>query len=79
MMKLKFNGAQGQKTSGCPCHGKRSVSGVVYSRDFVLPSTGKFKTFRTGTTYEVSDRDGEFLLSMNFTKDGVVMPSFTRV
>lgn len=79
MMKLKFNGAQGQKTSGCPCHGRRTVSSTTFSKNFLLPSNNEWKMFRTGTVYEVNDKDGEFLLSFNFTMNGKVMPSFTKV
>lgn len=79
-MRLRFNGAQAQKRTGCPvCGGRKTVDGVTFSKSYILPS-GQAKTFTTGRIYEVSDRDGRFLLSYVYkTKDGTVMPSFEKV
>lgn len=79
-MKLRFNGASTMRKSSCPvCGGRKTSNGVTFSKSFILPS-GKVQTFRTGKEYEVSDRDGEFLLNYKFTeKDGRVRPSFERV
>lgn len=61
-MKIIFKGVK-EKRSGCPVCGQRS-SDVVFrtSKSYILPS-GAVKTFRMGQEYEVSDRDGAFLLS----------------
>lgn len=79
-MKLRFNGAQGAKVSGCPVCGRKQTSeSVTFTKSFILPS-GQMKTFRTGREYEVSDRDGNFLLSYVYrTKEGTVRPSFEKV
>lgn len=79
-MKLVFHGAQMRKNGGCPvCGARKSIDGVALSKSYILPS-GKAQTFHTGRTYEVSDRDGEFLLSYVYkTKDGEVHKSFEKV
>ena len=63
-MKIKFNGLLEKKSSGCNCHKSGSSYGFVNSRMYILPS-GKQKTFYVGKVEEVSDRDGQFLLSYN--------------
>ena len=63
-MKVKFNGLLEKKSSGCNCHKNGSSYGFVNSRMYILPS-GKQKTFFVGKVEEVSDRDGQFLLSYN--------------
>lgn len=79
-MRLRFNGAQGQKKGGCPVCGARRVSnnGVIYTKTYILPS-GQSKTFTTGRIYDVSEADGKFLLSYVFTKDSKTMPSFEKL
>ena len=61
-MKIVFNGLLEKKSGGCNCKRQSSEYGFVNSRMYILPS-GKQKTFYVGSIEEVSDRDGEFLLS----------------
>lgn len=79
-MRLRFNGAQAQKRTGCPvCGGRKTVDGVTFSKSYILPS-GQAKIFTAGRIYEVSEKDGRFLLSYVFKeKDGTVRPSFEKV
>lgn len=63
-MKIVFNGLLEKKSSGCNCRKSGSEYGFVNSRMYILPS-GKQKTFYVGKVEEVSDRDGQFLLSYN--------------
>lgn len=78
-MILRFNGAQNARESGCACQGKKTKTGVTYSKSYILPS-GKAQTFHTGREYEVSERDARFLLAYTYkTSDGVVHPSFEKV
>lgn len=63
-MTLKFKGFVEQRKRGCPVCGNRTIDGsYVTSKMFILPS-GKTMTFRVGRKQEVSDADGEFLLSL---------------
>lgn len=62
-MKVVFNGQVEIKKSGCNCHGNRNRKRLVYRKEFILPS-GKRIIFRKGVPQEVSDNDGEFLLSL---------------
>lgn len=81
-MKLKFNGLLEKKESGggCNCKKQGSGYGFVNQRMYILPS-GQTKTFYVGKTEEVSDRDGEFLLSYNQAPDvnGQSREVFTKV
>ncbi len=62
-MKVVFNGTIEKKSSGgCNCKGKTSSSTFVRSKMYILPS-GRSETFVVGQPKEVSDRDGQFLLS----------------
>lgn len=66
-MKVQFNGLLEKRSSGCPVCGQRRKSkhGYVTTKTFILPS-GITKTFRVGKVEEVSDTDGNFLLSYNY-------------
>lgn len=63
-MKLKFNGITERATKGCPVCGGGRKKDVAFrtTKTFILPS-GITKTFRVGKVEEVSDIDGDFLLS----------------
>lgn len=80
-MLVRFNGMYQNVKSGCvPCGhkvvGKRTF---MISRTFILPS-GITKSFHIGEEYEVSDLDGNFLLSYSqVDKDGLRQDSFTRI
>lgn len=75
-MKIRFNGVIEKKTKGCPvCGSSRSVLKFSETKSYYLPS-GAYKSFRMGQTYEVSERDGEFLLSYRYMKDGKEMFAF---
>lgn len=64
-MKIVFNGLLEKKVSGgCNCRRQGSGYGFVNSRMYILPS-GASKTFFVGKVEEVSERDGQFLLSYN--------------
>lgn len=80
-MKVKFNGMFRNIKTGCaPCgqkvHGKRAF---LTNRTFILPS-GMTMSFHLGEVYEVSDLDGNFLLTYSQEdKDGLRQDSFTKV
>ena len=62
-MTVVFNGTIEKKTSGgCNCKGRTSSSIFVRSKMYILPS-GRTETFVVGQPKEVSERDGQFLLS----------------
>ena len=62
-MKVVFNGTiEKQQSGGCNCKGKVTSSSFVRSKLYILPS-GKSEQFIAGQPKEVSERDGEFLLS----------------
>ena len=62
-MKVVFHGTIEKKSSGgCNCKGKTTNSSFVRSKMYILPS-GRAETFIVGKPVEVSERDGEFLLS----------------
>ena len=62
-MKVKFLGFTEYKKKGCNVCGKASgAKGFVSSKMYILPS-GRNKTFYVGRVEEVSDWDGNFLLS----------------
>jgi len=80
-MKLVFNGLIEKKNGGgCNCKRQNSSYGFVSSRMYILPS-GATKTFYVGKEEEVSDRDGQFLLSYNQAPDlnGQSRDVFTKV
>lgn len=80
-MKIRFNGMFQITKKGCiPC-GHRVTSGKTFltSKSFILPS-GMTQYFHIGEEYEVSDVDGNFLLSYSQTdKDGIRQDAFTRI
>lgn len=62
-MKVVFNGTVEKRTSGgCNCRGKKTSSSFVRSKMYILPS-GRSQTFIVGQPVEVSERDGQFLMS----------------
>ena len=62
-MKVVFKGTIEKRSSGgCNCKGKVSSSTFVRSKFYILPS-GRSHQFSIGQPVEVSDKDGEFLLS----------------
>lgn len=61
-MKIKFNGTIERRTKGCNCKGSTSEYGFVKKKLYILPS-GRSVQFYVGKEEEVSDMDGEFLLS----------------
>ena len=62
-MKVVFNGTVEKRTNGgCNCKGKTTSSSFVRSKIYILPS-GKTQSFIAGKPVEVSEQDGEFLLS----------------
>lgn len=63
-MKIRFKGTTETRTSGCSVCGARhkSTRKFVMVKQYILPS-GMMKTFRAGNVEEVSNADGEFLLS----------------
>lgn len=64
-MKVKFNGVVEETRKGCKVCGGRSFNlQMVTHKTYYLPS-GRQMTFRVGRVEEVSDADGEFLLSLN--------------
>lgn len=80
-MKIVFNGLLERKASGgCNCKKSSSGYGFVNSRMYILPS-GQSRTFYVGRVEEVSERDGNFLLSYNQAPDanGHSREVFTKV
>ena len=82
-MKVRFNGMFARKNKrggGCGCHGS-SVNGLgfITHKTFVLPS-GAVRDFSMEGEYEVSDLDGNFLLSYTqIDKNGLMQSAFTRL
>ncbi len=79
-MKIMFNGLLEKKQSGggCNCKKQGNGYGFVNSRMYILPS-GQTKTFFVGKVEEVSNRDGEFLLSYNSVDANGTRKVFTKV
>ena len=80
-MIVRFNGVLERSSGGCiPCGSKRvSKMQMLTKKVFILPS-GTTKTFYVGREEEVGDKDGQFLLSYQYTdKDGAKKPVFTEV
>lgn len=61
-MKVRFNGTIEKRTKGCNCKGKVSEVGFVSTKLYILPS-GRSVQFYAGKEEEVSEQDGNFLLS----------------
>lgn len=72
-MRVVFNGLIETKTSGgCTSCGRaaKSTKRLTTTKTYFLPS-GNEKTFIVGEVVDVSDKDGEFLLSyIEHTSDG---------
>ena len=79
-MKVVFNGTVEKKSSGgCNCKGKVSSSVFVRNKLYILPS-GKTQQFKVGQPVEVSEEDGEFLLSYIYTDtNGDTRAVFSKV
>lgn len=79
-MKVIFNGILEKRQSGggCNCKKKGTGYGFVQTRMYILPS-GQTKTFYVGKEEEVSDRDGNFLLSYKVTDSNGTRSVFTKV
>lgn len=62
-MKVVFNGTVEKRSSGgCSCKGKTTSSSFIRTKMYILPS-GRTQNFVIGQPVELSDQDGEFLLS----------------
>lgn len=71
-MEIQFLGIKQQVTkSGCSSCGSRRVSNHTFQREtrMVLPS-GQIKTFYAGEMYEVTEKDGRFLLEQTYSVNG---------
>lgn len=78
-MTVVFNGTIEKKQSGCNCKGKVTSSSFVRSKMYILPS-GRALTFVAGQPKEVSERDGQFLLSYVYKDaNGDMRAVFSRV
>lgn len=80
-MKVRFNGMFRDIKTGCaPCgHRVQGKRAFMTNRTFILPS-GLTMAFRLGEVYEVSELDGNFLLTYSqVDKDGLRQDSFTEV
>lgn len=67
-MKVIFNGTLEKVSGGCSKCGSKRKGGLsfVRAKKYILPS-GMEKIFRVGVPEEVSDIDGNFLLSYEYT------------
>lgn len=61
-MKVVFNGVLETHSKGCNCKGKKTNVSFVRTKMYILPS-GKSMHFYVGRPEEVSEEDGNFLLS----------------
>lgn len=61
-MKVVFNGVLEKHSKGCNCKGKKTDISFVQSKMYILPS-GRSVHFYLGRPEEVSEQDGNFLLS----------------
>lgn len=80
-MTLVFNGVLEKRSggSGCKCRGRKTTSVFLTSKSYILPS-GRVQTFNKDMPAEVSEKDGKFLLSYNYTdSDGTRHDVFTEV
>lgn len=79
-MKVKFTGVVEKRSKGCGACGKRHTDrSFRTSKTYILPS-GITKTFFAGRVEEVSDVDGEFLLSYQYqTPEGETRKVFEVV
>lgn len=80
-MTVRFLGVRQTKKSGCSVCGKRSTGGatkVERDKRITMPS-GMVKKFFINSTYEVSDSDGAFLLSLTYNHKGTSVHMFEVV
>ena len=61
-MRIRFNGTIEKHSKGCNCKGKQTEVGYVTTKLYILPS-GRSMRFYAGKVEEVSEQDGNFLLS----------------
>ena len=62
-MKVVYNGVVESSQKGCSvCGGRKTRKTFQFTKEYILPS-GIQKKFRVGLPTDVSDSDGEFLLS----------------
>lgn len=65
-MKIMFNGIIEKTRKGCgACGRRRTENQFLNHKTYILPS-GQSKTFIAGRVEEVSERDGDFLLSYKY-------------
>lgn len=65
-MKLRFNGIVEETQRGCrPCHGRTAHLQMKTHKAYYLPS-GRHMVFRIGIPVEVSEEDGQYLLSETY-------------
>lgn len=65
-MKLRFNGIVEETQRGCrPCHGRTTHLQMQTHKAYYLPS-GRHVTARIGVPVDVSEADGQFLLSEEY-------------
>lgn len=65
-MKVRFNGVIEETQKGCHvCHGRTTHSQMTTHKAYYLPS-GRRVTFRVGVPVEVSQADGEYLLTEDY-------------
>lgn len=78
-MKVVFNGLLEKKGgSGCNCKRKNGEYRFLNSRMYILPS-GASKVFYVGKAEEVSEKDGNFLLSYSYTDRNGTHSVFSKV
>lgn len=78
-MIVVFNGTVEVKRHGCPvCGGRSTHKTFQHTREYILPS-GIRKKFRAGVPTEVSETDGNFLLSYKYTTREGEKPVFTKL
>lgn len=80
-MKIQFLGIKNQsKKSGCSSCGGKRVSKYTFQREkrMVLPS-GQARTFYAGESYDVNDRDGQFLVEQSYNLNGSFVNLFKKL
>jgi len=81
-MKVKFIGIKSQEKSsgGCLACGQKRVSQFSYThaKRMVLPS-GRAQLFTMGKTYEVSEKEGQFLLEYTYNLNGMPQYPFIKL
>lgn len=80
-MKVVFNGILERSSGGCvPCGRKRTSELSMKSQKLYILPSGKTQRFRVGIPVEVTDEDGEFLMSYMYTdQNGEKQTVFTEV